>query len=301
MAEQTTEKPRILCVNDREETLNLLIATFGKNGWEAVAASNGKEGWGVFQKAKKDGKPFDALITELRMPEMDGMTLRSKIAGSGADIPIFLTTNDTITIEADGTITVSDAHAAKSTIIAPGTFARVFPAATGNPAEIICRMFRRDSILLVGSASYVADRIAARFRDSGYIVAFATDAEDAIAKIELSGDSPTAIVLHAFSKGEMPGGKLANFAEKAVSKTGLIFGIVIGSNAESYETVGAEHLQKKFNVNAGRFEEAIPNVVREINIVINTAVAGQGMKLAPKIKFGDQTPAKSIQPKTRNT
>jgi DNA-binding NtrC family response regulator len=67
-------KNRILIAEDEENILNLLERLLKKNGYVTYAAKNGKE---ALEIAKS--KEIDIVITDIRMPEMDGITLIKEI------------------------------------------------------------------------------------------------------------------------------------------------------------------------------------------------------------------------------
>jgi len=76
---------RILVVEDEtylRETLEAALSTVGAS---VVAAANGTEAWEHFQ-----AQPFDCILSDQRMPGCTGMELRSRVRGTGADLPFIL-------------------------------------------------------------------------------------------------------------------------------------------------------------------------------------------------------------------
>jgi two-component system alkaline phosphatase synthesis response regulator PhoP len=61
-------KPKILCVDDERDILDLLVFNLEKEDFEVYTASNGKE---AVEVAKKNIP--DLIIMDVMMPEMDGM------------------------------------------------------------------------------------------------------------------------------------------------------------------------------------------------------------------------------------
>jgi len=61
-------KPKILCVDDERDILDLLVFNLEKEDFEVYTASNGKE---AVELAKKTFP--DLIIMDVMMPEMDGM------------------------------------------------------------------------------------------------------------------------------------------------------------------------------------------------------------------------------------
>lgn len=62
------KKPKILCVDDEQDILDLLTFNLEKEGYEVCTALNGRKGLEV---AKKEIP--DLIILDVMMPEMDGM------------------------------------------------------------------------------------------------------------------------------------------------------------------------------------------------------------------------------------
>jgi DNA-binding NtrC family response regulator len=67
---------RILLVDDDAPVLFVLHDILSKlgQGYETVTCSNGGDAWMEFEKA-----PFDLVVTDLRMPGMDGIELTQMI------------------------------------------------------------------------------------------------------------------------------------------------------------------------------------------------------------------------------
>jgi len=61
-------KPKILCVDDERDILDLLVFNLEKEDFEVYTASNGKEAVDVAKKTTPD-----LIIMDVMMPEMDGM------------------------------------------------------------------------------------------------------------------------------------------------------------------------------------------------------------------------------------
>ncbi len=59
---------RVLIIDDEENMLHMLRTLLVKEGYEITTATNGREGIKML-----DGYGFDAILCDLRMPEMDGM------------------------------------------------------------------------------------------------------------------------------------------------------------------------------------------------------------------------------------
>jgi DNA-binding response OmpR family regulator len=75
--------PRILIIDDEEPMRNALAAVLAERGYEVVVALNGREGL-----ARHAEQPADLIITDIVMPEMDGIEIISQIKRLGHDTPI---------------------------------------------------------------------------------------------------------------------------------------------------------------------------------------------------------------------
>jgi CheY-like chemotaxis protein len=80
-------KRKILVVDDEVDFVELMTLRLEANGYEVITANNGKN---ALDQAKKE-KP-DAILLDIMMPEMDGLTVLKKIRSEDARIPIFITT-----------------------------------------------------------------------------------------------------------------------------------------------------------------------------------------------------------------
>ena len=67
-------KPRILLVDDDESFREVMRFQLSNEGFEVVTAVDGKEGLALFQK-----QPHPLVLTDLKMPQMDGLTLLTEI------------------------------------------------------------------------------------------------------------------------------------------------------------------------------------------------------------------------------
>lgn len=78
---------RILIVDDELPIRNLLVSLLSSFGYHCETAGNGKEA--LDQLAKTS---FDAVITDVVMPEMDGITLTQTIAQRYPLLPVMVMT-----------------------------------------------------------------------------------------------------------------------------------------------------------------------------------------------------------------
>ena len=78
---------RLLIVEDEKHQRELYSMEFEDEGYEVDQASNGKE---AVDKVKAN--PYDCVIMDIRMPEMDGIEALGKILSRDKKIPIIIYT-----------------------------------------------------------------------------------------------------------------------------------------------------------------------------------------------------------------
>lgn len=82
----------ILSVEDDSIIGEMLVIMLQDMGHEAISAENGVEAFELYEEALKSGHPFNLIISDLGMEEMDGITLAKKIREITHGIPIILLT-----------------------------------------------------------------------------------------------------------------------------------------------------------------------------------------------------------------
>lgn len=81
------QNKRVLAVDDEPNMRRLIEITLRQAGYRPVIASNGKEALNIL---KTDGA--DIVISDLHMPEMDGISLLKNMRESGIQIPVIIVT-----------------------------------------------------------------------------------------------------------------------------------------------------------------------------------------------------------------
>jgi DNA-binding NtrC family response regulator len=78
-------KPRILIVDDDPGTLASLSRAFAMEGYTALTASSAARGL-----ERLAAEPVDAILSDVVMPEMDGLEFLSRVRASAPDVPVIL-------------------------------------------------------------------------------------------------------------------------------------------------------------------------------------------------------------------
>lgn len=77
----------VLIVDDEEHIRKILDIMLSKNGYKTAAASNGIEALEILEK-----RNFDAVVTDIKMPGMDGLELLSRIKEANPDQTVIVVT-----------------------------------------------------------------------------------------------------------------------------------------------------------------------------------------------------------------
>ena len=84
----TARKERILVVNDEEPIREIVASMLTTAGYQCRTASDGLEALAVLDS----GKEFDLLLTNLMMPNLDGIGLLARTKDKFPDMPVVLET-----------------------------------------------------------------------------------------------------------------------------------------------------------------------------------------------------------------
>jgi two-component system, NtrC family, response regulator AtoC len=77
---------RILVADDEPNLRRVLSAILSREGYEILQASDGE------QALELAGRGVDAIITDLKMPRIDGMTVLRRVAAEVPDVPVIIIT-----------------------------------------------------------------------------------------------------------------------------------------------------------------------------------------------------------------
>ena len=87
-----TTRPKVLIVDDEPEVLALLVGDVEDLGFEVVQAANGRDALDTLCVCQGSGAPVDAVVSDIKMPVMDGLSALAEARKLGFRTPfIFLT------------------------------------------------------------------------------------------------------------------------------------------------------------------------------------------------------------------
>jgi signal transduction histidine kinase/ActR/RegA family two-component response regulator len=93
---------RILCIDDEPQIRDLLSDCLASFNHVVTLAENGKQGVELFRTAQQRNQPFEVVITDLGMPEMDGSQVVKVIKSESPKTPIIMMTGWGTIIKEDG-------------------------------------------------------------------------------------------------------------------------------------------------------------------------------------------------------
>lgn len=82
-----TTKPKLLIVDDELLIRDLLYDYFKSRDYEITVADSGRHALAQMEETR-----FDTIILDLKMPDMDGLELASRIRAAGDEVPIIFMT-----------------------------------------------------------------------------------------------------------------------------------------------------------------------------------------------------------------
>jgi len=82
----------VLCIDDEQHVLELLSNCLKPFGHRVTIAVSGQKGLDLFRDAKSKNTPFEAIITDLGMPDIDGRQVARAIKAESSDTPVIMLT-----------------------------------------------------------------------------------------------------------------------------------------------------------------------------------------------------------------
>ncbi|HTO54765.1 MAG TPA: response regulator [Myxococcota bacterium] len=87
-----TLRAHVLVVDDGPDNLRLISHVLGRAGADVVTASDGRRALACVREAERAGRPFDVVLMDMQMPEMDGYAATAELRRSGFTRPILALT-----------------------------------------------------------------------------------------------------------------------------------------------------------------------------------------------------------------
>ncbi|MCD6499431.1 MAG: sigma-54-dependent Fis family transcriptional regulator [Deltaproteobacteria bacterium] len=169
----TGAEPTVLVVDDERNIRRVLRAMLKRAGYEVTTAADGNEALNIVEE---DG-PFDVVITDLKMPGMDGMDLLRALSDRFSEIPVVM-------------------------ITAHGSVGSAVEAVKLGAFDYIEKPFERDQILQVANkavrtaeASQTHARPSAAASARFGIVGSSAAIDDLYAVIDRVADTPSTILI----------------------------------------------------------------------------------------------------------
>jgi two-component system response regulator AtoC len=85
---------RVLLVDDEVSLRKVLASALRREGYEVVSARDGEEALQLLDASEtpETGEPFDLVVTDLKMPKIDGMELLRRVRARTKDLPVVMLT-----------------------------------------------------------------------------------------------------------------------------------------------------------------------------------------------------------------
>jgi DNA-binding NtrC family response regulator len=104
----------ILCIDDDAGVREFLSACFTRFNHRVVVASGGKHGLELFRTATLKHQPYEVVITDLGMPDIDGHRVAQTIKAESPNTPVIMMTGwGTIMSDEEGSAREVDAVVGK--------------------------------------------------------------------------------------------------------------------------------------------------------------------------------------------
>jgi CheY-like chemotaxis protein len=81
---------RLLCIDDDEQILETMQVCLGHLGHQVKVASGGKRGIEVFCTAILKSEPYDVVITDMSMPDVNGYEVAQAVKAESPKTPVIL-------------------------------------------------------------------------------------------------------------------------------------------------------------------------------------------------------------------
>jgi CheY-like chemotaxis protein len=100
-----TPSLRILCIDDEPLVRELIKEMLEHDGHKVETTDGGETGLSAFRSARDADKPFDVVITDLGMPNLDGRQVAAIMKRESPELPVIMLTGWGALIKEEGTQT----------------------------------------------------------------------------------------------------------------------------------------------------------------------------------------------------
>jgi two-component system OmpR family response regulator len=101
--------PRILVVDDEPSIVDAVATTLRYEGFDVDEARNGRQGLALAQE-----QPFDLIILDVMLPDIDGLEITRRLRQDGVRVPVlFLTAKDAVEDKVNGLTVGGDDYVTK--------------------------------------------------------------------------------------------------------------------------------------------------------------------------------------------
>jgi signal transduction histidine kinase/ActR/RegA family two-component response regulator len=93
---------RVLCIDDEPQIQQLLKDCLASFKHQVTVAASGRQGMELFREAKKRNQPYEVVVTDLGMPDMDGTQVTRSIKAESPETPVIMMTGWGTMMKEDG-------------------------------------------------------------------------------------------------------------------------------------------------------------------------------------------------------
>ena len=177
---------RVLGVDDNETNRRLLTALFASWGAEGTVVDSGTAALAAVTEARRHGRPFELLVLDARMPEMDGYTVAERLKDAGRPPEtVMLLTSDVLLDERTRCRELGIVRALVKPIT-PSELRDAVMVVLGQrqvapPPSVGRRRARRSLSILVAEDNVINQRLVQRMLEkAGHRVALVGDGAEAV-------------------------------------------------------------------------------------------------------------------------
>ncbi len=175
----TKGEPRVLVVDDDDRIRSLLMDTLSALGYQALGAKNGDEALSLL-----DTEKLDLVITDVRMPKTNGLTLLKNIKSRNPLLPVLIITGYNFTYTKDQAMeSGADGFLAKPFRI--GKIEELMRKALGVKGSTSGKPYRLKKILVVDDDAQLRDMLLEVLSSLDYFPIGVENGEEALDQLKI--------------------------------------------------------------------------------------------------------------------